>query len=99
MHSYHFLCNGLTLLYYRPISFFEKVTKFIESCGYTSERILKDTKYLQQGFVPGRQLSETVIMLMVVLITESPEPAVTEMQSKAIIFLNSRKAYDTVDRY
>ena len=98
MHSYHFLCNGLTLLYYRPISFFEKVTKFIESCGYTSSRNIKDTNYLQQDFVPVRQLSETIIMLMVVLNTESLEPAVAEIQSKDILFLNSRKAYDTVER-
>ena len=52
----------------------------------------------QQGFIHGRQRLKAVMMMMAVLDTARHEPAVDMMQSKAILLLDFRKAYDTVAR-
>ena len=49
-------------------------------------------------FIHGSQILKTVMMMMAVLDTARHEPSVDMMQSKAIILLDLRKAYDTVAR-
>jgi hypothetical protein len=52
----------------------------------------------QQGFVHGRQLMKTVMMMLSVLATAEPKPELAAALSQVILLLDFKKAYDTVAR-
>ena len=52
----------------------------------------------QQGFVRGRQMHKTVSMMMAHLQSAREESNLNADASRAIVLLDFRKAYDTVDR-
>ena len=85
---------------YRPITLLRTGYKiFAEVIATRVQGFLGTTIGVsQQGFIHGRQRLKAVMMMMAVLDTARHEPAVDMMQSKAIILLDLRKAYDTVAR-
>ena len=54
--------------------------------------------YPQQGFIYSRKMTKTVMMLMAHLSTALEPEKVSAAQSRCILLLSFRKAYDTVDR-
>ena len=52
----------------------------------------------QQGFDHGRQMHKLVMMMLSQLATATKDDTLTAMNSRAILLLDFRKAYDTVDR-
>jgi hypothetical protein len=52
----------------------------------------------QQGFVKGRQMLKTVMMMLAMLATANGEPDLAADMSRLILLLDFRKAYDTVAR-
>ena len=51
----------------------------------------------QQGFVHGRQMQKTVSMMLAHLQSAREDSTLSDV-SRAIVLLDFRKAYDTVDR-
>ena len=52
----------------------------------------------QQGFVHGRQMSKLVMMMLAQLATATFDETLAAENSRVILLLDFRKAYDTVDR-
>ena len=50
----------------------------------------------QQGFVQGRQMMKTVMMMLAAVSTARTEPDLEAQRSRVILLLDFRKAYDTV---
>ena len=85
---------------YRPIALLQSGYKVVAKVlSYRVQKVLgfpiQDT---QQGFVHGRQMSKTVMMMMAHLLSATHEPDRNSADSRAILSLDVRKAYDTVSR-
>ena len=85
---------------YRPIALLQTSYKiFAKVIATRVQRVLgKVIGDSQQGFVHGRQMQKTVLMMMAILNTGAAKPEVAAMHSEAILLLDFRKAYDTVAR-
>ena len=85
---------------YRPISLlqtsYKVLTKVLATRLQASlPRVISNS---QQGFVHGRKMTKTVIMMITHLSTALEQEEVSAAQSRCILLLHFRKAYDTVDR-
>ena len=85
---------------YRPIALLQSGYKVVAKVlSHRVQQVLgipiQDT---QQGFVHGRQMSKTVMMMMAHLLTATDDPDREPDDSRAILLLDFRKAYDTVSR-
>lgn len=52
----------------------------------------------QQGFVHGRQLEKTVMMMLAIVATATSRPELAAKLGQVILMLDFMKAYDTVVR-
>ena len=85
---------------YRPISLLQTSYKVFAKGLATRvqrslSRVISDS---QQGFVRGRRMSKTVMMMMAQLTTATSQEELNADDSRCILLLDFRKAYDTVDR-
>ncbi|KAL4163946.1 hypothetical protein KRP22_004570 [Phytophthora ramorum] len=85
---------------YRPISLlqtgYKVYTKIIAS---RVQKVMGRTiGESQQGFVHGRQMMKTVMMMLAMLTTAKQEPDLAALESRVILMLDFKKAYDTVAR-
>ena len=85
---------------YRPIALLQSGYKVVAKVlSHRVQKVLgvpiQDT---QQGFVHGRQMFKTVMMMMAHLLSAAHEPDRKSTDSRAILLLDVRKAYDTVSR-
>ena len=85
---------------YRPIALLQSGYKVVAKVlSHRVQKVLgvpiQDT---QQGFVHGRHMSKTVMMMMAHLLSAAHEPDREPTDSRAILLLDFRKAYDTVSR-
>lgn len=85
---------------YRPISLLQTSYKVFAKVLATRlqlslPRAISDS---QQGFFHGRKMTNTVMMMMAHLATARELEEVSAAQSRCILLLDFRKAYDTVDR-
>ena len=85
---------------YRPISLLQTSYKVFAKVLATRlqqslPRAISDS---QQGFVHGRRMMNTVMMMMAQLQTAADHEDLAARQSRCILLLDFRKAYDTVDR-
>ncbi|KAE9036079.1 hypothetical protein PR001_g9006 [Phytophthora rubi] len=85
---------------YRPIALLQTGYKvFAKIMATRVQRILgKPIGESQQGFVHGRQMLKTVMMMMAMLASAKNEPGLAASLSRVILLLDFRKAYDTVAR-
>lgn len=85
---------------YRPIALLQSSYKiFAKVIATRVQRVLgKLIGGSQQGFVHGRQMQKTVMMMMSILHTGDAQLAAADSLSEAILLLDFRKAYDTVSR-
>lgn len=85
---------------YRSISLLQTSYKiFTKVLATRLQRVLpKLIGDSQQGFVHGRQMLKLVMMMFAQLATAKSEKDVEAINSRVILLLNFRKAYDTVDR-
>ena len=85
---------------YRPIALLQTSYKVFAKVlatrlQHSLPRAISDS---QQGFVHGRQMSKPVMMMMAQLSTAARQDDMPADQSRCILLLDFRKAYDTVDR-
>lgn len=85
---------------YRPISLLQSSYKiFAKVMATRLQRILpRLVGDSQQGFVHGRQMLKTVMMMLAQLATATTDDDIAPDDSRVILLLDFRKAYDTVDR-
>ncbi|KAE9273288.1 hypothetical protein PR003_g29950, partial [Phytophthora rubi] len=85
---------------FRPISLLQTDYKvYTKVIATRVQRVLgKPIGESQQGFVHGRQMLKTVMMMLAVLATAAAKPEVAAAFSELILLLDFRKAYDTVAR-
>ena len=83
---------------YRPISLLQTGYKiFAKLMATRLQQILpKAVGDNQQGFVQGRQMMKTVMMMLAAVSTARAEPDLEAHRSRVILLLDFRKAYDTV---
>ncbi|KAE9299141.1 hypothetical protein PF008_g23329 [Phytophthora fragariae] len=85
---------------FRPISLLQTGYKvYTKVIAARVQRVLgKPIGESQQGFVHGRQMLKTVMMMLAVLATAAAKPEVAAAFSELILLLDFREAYDTVAR-
>jgi hypothetical protein len=85
---------------FRPISLLQTGYKvYTKVVATRTQRVLgKPIGDSQQGFVHGRQMMKTVMMMLAILATANDEPELAAQLSRVILLLDFRKAYDTVSR-
>ena len=85
---------------YRPIALLQSSYKiFTKVLATRLQRVLPTIiGDSQQGFVHGRQMHKLVMMMLSQLATATKDDTLTSMNSRVILLLDFRKAYDTVDR-
>ncbi|KAE9032264.1 hypothetical protein PR003_g5465 [Phytophthora rubi] len=85
---------------YRPISLLQTSYKiFAKVLATQLQAILpRLIGHSQQGFVHGRQMQKTVMMMLAQLLTAEDEMNVDADSSRIIPLLDFKNAYDTVDR-
>ena len=85
---------------YRPIALLQSGYKIVAKVlSHRVQKVLgvpiQDT---QQGFVHGRQMSKSVMMMIAHRLSAAYEPDREPTDSRAILLLDFRKAYETVSR-
>ncbi|KAE9336200.1 hypothetical protein PR003_g12635 [Phytophthora rubi] len=85
---------------FRPISLLQTGYKVFTKVMATRAQRVMGTPIgdSQQGFVRGRQLIKTVMMMLAVLASAELQPEVSAAISRVILLLDFKKAYDTVAR-
>jgi hypothetical protein len=85
---------------FRPISLLQTGYKVFTKVLATRAQRVMETPIgdSQQGFVHGRQMMKTVMMMLAMLATAAPNPDLEAAMSRVILLLDFRKAYDTVVR-
>ncbi|CAI5719351.1 unnamed protein product [Peronospora destructor] len=85
---------------YRPIALLQTGYKvYTKIIATRAQRVLvTPIGESQQGFVHGRQMRKTVMMMLALLATAKDELELAAARSRAILLLDFRKAYDTVAR-
>jgi hypothetical protein len=85
---------------FRPISLLQTAYKVFMKviASRTQQMIGTPIGESQQGFVHGRQMLKTVMMMLAMLATASGDPNLAAALSQVILLLDFRKAYDTVAR-
>uniref|UniRef100_A0AAV1V694 Reverse transcriptase domain-containing protein n=1 Tax=Peronospora matthiolae TaxID=2874970 RepID=A0AAV1V694_9STRA len=85
---------------YRPISLLQTGYKVFAKVLATRVQVClpRTISDSQQGFVHGRRMTKTVMMMMAQLTTATEQIDLTAEDSRCILLLDFRKAYDTVDR-
>lgn len=83
---------------YRPIALLQPGYKIFTKVVATRLQTFlgKLIGHSQQGFIHGRQMKKTVMMMMTVLTTSKAKPALPKTLIQAILLLDFRKAYDLV---
>lgn len=83
---------------YRPITLLQSGYKiFTKILARQAQKVLgTPIGDSQQGFVYGRHMMKTVMMMLSILDKASNRPGLTAALSQAILLLDFRKAYDTV---
>ncbi|KAE9266852.1 hypothetical protein PR003_g31975, partial [Phytophthora rubi] len=85
---------------FRPISLLQTGYKiFMKVIATRAQRVMGvPIGNSQQGFVHGRQLMKTVVMMLAMLATATSRPDLAATLSQVILMLDFKKAYDTVAR-
>ena len=91
---------------YRPISLLQTENNVFAKVLATRVQLSlpRVNSDLQQGFVHGRRMTKTVMVMMMMMMmmaqltTATEQPNLTAEDSRCILLLDFRKAYDTVDR-
>ncbi|KAE9055570.1 hypothetical protein PF010_g32102 [Phytophthora fragariae] len=90
--------DSVDAMNFRPISLLQTGYKVFTKVMATRAQRVMGTPIgdSQQGFVHGRQLIETVMMMLAVLASAELQPEVSAAISRVILLLDFKKAYDTV---
>ncbi|KAE8915450.1 hypothetical protein PF003_g614 [Phytophthora fragariae] len=85
---------------FRPISLLQTGYKVYAKIIATRAQLVLGTPIgdTQQGFLHGRQMLKTVMMMLAILATAKGEPELAAELSRVVLLLDFRKAYDTVAR-
>jgi len=92
--------DSVDAMNFRPISLLQTGYKVFMKVIATRAQLVMGVPIgdSQQGFVHGRQLMKTVMMMLSVLATAEPKPELAAALSQVILLLDFKKAYDTVAR-
>ena len=92
--------DSIDAMDYRPISLLQTSYKiFAKVLATRLQRVLPQLiGQSQQGFVHGRQMMKLVMMILAQIATARHDETRAALHSQAILLLDFRKAYDTIDR-